>query len=418
MRAAVVVLGDLGRSPRMLFHARALAADHVEVDLVGTSGAELPSFIGGNPRITVHTILDSTSRGHAARSRAGYLVAAALRGVRLLGSLTALLLWRLPKPDVILVQNPPGVPTLAVAWLAARVRSARLVVDWHNTTSAMLAMRLGAGHLLVRAIGEYEGAFGRAADVNLFVSSHMKDALGARWRFGGIVFRDHPADTFAPSAGEARERTRADLVTRFGRSAEREPALLVSPTSWTADERLDLLFDALVAYDAAVEHDGDAGGLPPVLALITGSGPMKAAFEDRVSRTPLAHVTIRTAWLEPDDYPRAMAAADLGMCFHTSASGLDLPMKIADMFGAGIPVCAFDYGPCLREVVQPGVNGALFITAEDCCARLSELLRGFPHSSHALRALADGVRRSSGPTWGEAWTSTVRAAVLRMSGQN
>jgi len=45
-------------------------------------------------------------------------------------------------------------------------------------------------------------------------------------------------------------------------------------------------------------------------------------------------------------------------------------------------------------------------------------LRGFPDSSHTLRALADGVRRSSGPTWGEAWASTVRAAVLRMSGQN
>ena len=67
MRAAVVVLGDLGRSPRMLFHARALAAEHVDVDLVGTAGAALPSFIGGDARITVHTILDTTSRGHSAR---------------------------------------------------------------------------------------------------------------------------------------------------------------------------------------------------------------------------------------------------------------------------------------------------------------------------------------------------------------
>jgi beta-1,4-mannosyltransferase len=130
----------------------------LDVDLVGTSGAALPSFISGNPRITVHTILDSASRGHAARSRVGYVAAAVLRGVRLLASLTALLLWRVPRPDVILVQNPPGAPTLAVAWLAARVRSARLVVDWHNTTSAMLAMRLGASHVLVRAIGWYEGA--------------------------------------------------------------------------------------------------------------------------------------------------------------------------------------------------------------------------------------------------------------------
>ena len=34
-------------------------------------------------------------------------------------------LLRLPKPDVILVQNPPAAPTLAVAWLAARLRGER-----------------------------------------------------------------------------------------------------------------------------------------------------------------------------------------------------------------------------------------------------------------------------------------------------
>jgi beta-1,4-mannosyltransferase len=405
MRAAVVVLGDLGRSPRMLFHARALAAEHIDVDLVGMSDAALPSFISAEPRITVHAIPDSTAR--AARSRAGYLGAALLRGIRLFASLATLLLWRLPRPDVILVQNPPGAPTLAVAWLAARCRAARLVVDWHNTTSSMLALRLGAAHVLVRAIGWYEGVFGRAADVNLFVSSCMKDALGSRWRFDGIVFRDHPSDTFSAIAGNTRQAIRAELIARFDGQRGREPALLVSPTSWTKDERLDLLLDALVAYDALNRED-----LPPVLALITGSGPMKAAFDDRVARTPLVHVTVRTAWLEADEYPRAIAAADLGMCFHTSSSGLDLPMKVADMFGAGIPVCAYDYGPCLREILHPGINGVLFSTPEECCAQLVAVLHGFPGSGSTLLALRNGVRDVARPTWGQAWIADVRPALL------
>ena len=104
-----------------------------------------------------------------------------------------------------------------------------------------------------------------------------------------------------------------------------------------------------------------------------------------------------------------MAAADLGICCHTSASGLDLPMKIADMFGAGIPVCAFDYGPCLRELVHPGVNGVLFTTAEDCCAQLEGLLAGSPGSNAILAALKGGVRESAATSWSAGWAAEARA---------
>lgn len=38
---AVVVLGDLGRSPRMLYHAESLAARDWSVSLVGYEGAQL-----------------------------------------------------------------------------------------------------------------------------------------------------------------------------------------------------------------------------------------------------------------------------------------------------------------------------------------------------------------------------------------
>ena len=65
-----------------------------------------------------------------------------LRGARL-GQAMRLFahLMRIPKPDVILVQNPPAFPTLSIAWLASRLRGARFVIDWHNLSHTIAAVQ-------------------------------------------------------------------------------------------------------------------------------------------------------------------------------------------------------------------------------------------------------------------------------------
>lgn len=79
------------------------------------------------------------------------------------------------------------------------------------------------------------------------------------------------------------------------------------------------------------------------MILITGKGPLRSEFEDKIKFMRLKNFKVLTAWLDPDDYPKLLSCADLGISLHTSSSGLDLPMKIVDMIGSGLPVCAFNY---------------------------------------------------------------------------
>src|SRR6478609_3455073 len=104
MRAVVLALADLGRSARMQYHARALSACGVDVDLVGYTGTPLPRVITDDPKISVHRFPPSTRRLRE-RSAALYALVAVFDSLRV-----AFRLWRqlrvLPKPRLVISQNP------------------------------------------------------------------------------------------------------------------------------------------------------------------------------------------------------------------------------------------------------------------------------------------------------------------------
>jgi beta-1,4-mannosyltransferase len=124
-------------------------------------------------------------------------------------------------------------------------------------------------------------------------------------------------------------------------SKPERPALLISSTSWTEDEDFNILFDALIQYDI-IASDPD-NKLPNMICVITGKGPLKAHFQEMISEKNFTYVKIVLPWLTAEDYPKLLASADIGVSLHKSSSNLDLPMKIVDMFGCCLPVCALDY---------------------------------------------------------------------------
>jgi len=406
MRVVVAVLGDLGRSPRMLYHALSLADSDADVELVGYRESELPAAVAAHPRIRVWALRAEDS----IRARGvGFVARGVWRVVRQGAALARLLMRRVPAPDVVLVQNPPALPMLAVALVAARVRRARLVVDWHNFGWSMLAARLGASHPLVRLARAHERACGRRADGHLCVSAAMRDVLAAGGVRGAVPFHDRPAARFAPLAPAARAAARAGLGREYGvpDDAGRPLALVVSPTSWSADEDFDVLLEAAARLEARLGPEA-----PDVLVVVTGRGPLRARYEAAMAGLRFRRVHLRTRWLAADAYPRFIAAADLGLSLHRSTSGVDLPMKVVDLLGAGVPVCVLDYGPCLAELVHDGVNGRLFRTADELAALLAELLAGFPADDAPLARLRRSLATEAGDDWPVRWRTVAAPVVL------
>jgi len=85
------------------------------------------------------------------------------------------------KSDIVLVQNPPAIPTLAVCWFYCLLVNAKFIIDWHNYAYSILALTLGSNAPLVKLSLFYEHTFGRLADFNLCVTKAMKDDLHNKW---------------------------------------------------------------------------------------------------------------------------------------------------------------------------------------------------------------------------------------------
>ncbi|GAQ82578.1 beta-1,4-mannosyltransferase [Klebsormidium nitens] len=494
-RATVVVLGDLGRSPRMQYHALSLAEQaELQVDVVAHAGSEPLTALKEHPNVHLHL---SSPPWSANLPRVMYLLLLPFKVLAQFVSLLWVLCVTIPPPDFIIVQNPPSIPSLTVVLFVCWLRGAAMVIDWHNFGYTLLGLKLGLSHPFVRYYKWYERNYGRMAHAHLCVTKAMQQELAANWGINATVLYDRPPAFFRPATLEERHalflklndaicRPPSDVSDCCGtgssepgtseRKGEQDdslddyvivpprveetvisshhmgsiappssdgdgasssggssdtvyeeqgialkpdrPAVIVSSTSWTPDEDFDVLLQAAMMYDLrAAKLMGDntpgepstAGSqrYPRLLFLITGKGPLKAQFEERVAKLRLKRVAFRTLWLSSEDYPRLLGSADLGVSLHTSSSGLDLPMKVVDMFGCALPVCARAYS-CIGELVRDRENGLLFSAPTELADQLMELFRGFPQSGgELLKGLRKGSAQSRAVGWQEEWGKRV-----------
>lgn len=407
----------------MQYHARSLADLEVRgkrcrVSLIGYRGERCFPEVEGHPGIRQHLL----PAGFPIPAGVPFVLAAPIKALVLMWRLSAALVLGVARPDVILVQNPPSIPTLLVAWIVSRIFGAKMVIDWHNFGFTVLSLSKGEAHPFVKISRVYESFFARRADSHFSVTQAMSSWMLAEWSVKPTVVYDKAPEFF-------RQATAQEQHVLFGRLAKAlepaaralgvdvgggatlftnpsgelrpdRPALIISSTSWTEDEDFSILLDALVALDDHLSREPDR--FPPVLCVVTGKGPLKAYYEKQMAAMVLRRCAVCTMWLEPGDYPLLLGSADLGVCLHTSTSGLDLPMKVVDMFGCGLPVCAVGFN-CLSELVRDGENGRVFGSTAELAEQLRALLAGCTSDggNPELSRLRDGAKQHErwAPNW-------------------
>lgn len=198
----VIVLGDIGRSPRMQYHVRSLLNHNFNVDLIGYLETPPLDEIKDDPRVKIHKLSPFPELNLPNLLK--YIFKSLWQMLNLFTHL-----FSIRRPNVILCQNPPGIPTLFVcyAYCCLFVRC-KFIIDWHNYTHTILSIAAGptgtdcdstAGGdggdrdgcggarierregLVVRVAKWAESYFGRKSAYNFCVTKAMQEDLRNNW---------------------------------------------------------------------------------------------------------------------------------------------------------------------------------------------------------------------------------------------
>lgn len=405
---SIFVLGDLGHSPRMCYHALSFSKLGFSVNLCGYIETEPPQAVLDAENIDIFPIEAIQNR-----RKLPYLAFAVSKVAQQLLQLF-LLLQKLQGSQYFMLQNPPSMPLLAVLVVFIKIYSprSRLIVDWHNLNYSILGLKFGNfSHPLVRIMKLYERYFSRYAWLNITVTKQMELFLAKE--FGVfekkiLALHDRPGPQFSPVSEYIKKQVLTEHELFAGVNNIEKYRVLVTATSFTPDEDFDILLDALKLY-----HDSTAESTPPIFVVVTGKGPMKTRFLDRVTDLKLLdRVIIKSTWLSAEDYPIILGVADLAVSLHTSLSGIDLPMKIVDFFGVGVPVVTLSF-PAIGELVKDGVNG--LVTGEIGLMAIHEnmyrLISQALGNEELLATLKEGALDESKQRWNENWMKVLAPVV-------
>jgi glycosyltransferase involved in cell wall biosynthesis len=232
--------------------------------------------------------------------------------------------------DVVQVHNPPDF--LVVAALLPRLLGSKVVLDVHDLTPDMFAMRFGdvGGGLVDRGLRLVERLSAGVCDAVLTVHEPYR---------GELVAHGIPAEKIAVVMNSLDESVLAGLD---GAAAPAAPAFrVVYHGTVTPHYGVDVLVEAAALARRRV---------PELRLEIYGAGDALPDIERRVRASGLdGAVTIVPRFLRQDEVLRAIRGASVGVAANlpTRLNRFALPTKLLEYAAIGIPAAASDL-PTIR----------------------------------------------------------------------
>lgn len=399
----IIVLGDLGHSPRMTYHAKSFQKLGYHVNLCGYLESNLPPFLS-SPDISIHSIPVIKNR------RLPYLLFAVLKVLTQLIDLSHLFIKLIDENTrYILVQNPPSLPVLLIIGLIKKYWAphTQLIIDWHNLNWSILNLKYqNENHPVVKLMKFYEKFCSSAfADFNLTVTSALKKYLINEFCLTPnriLTVYDRPSEIFRPLDSQDTLKEILDSNKYLFEDLaynQLNDRILITSTSFTADEDFGLLIEALTLLDKKLSERKAENR---ILMFVTGKGPLQSEFLNSVNSKIWKNVIIKNVWLPINTYPNILRISDLGISLHYSSSGLDLPMKIVDLFGSGIPVLSLSY-PVISELVKNNVNGLLMENNVDPNEMADKIYNILFTDTQLFVKLKEGALLESQKHWDDEW---------------
>lgn len=343
MRVVILTTGDLGRSYRLLRHAKSY--HEIENNQVILIGPELTSM----PR----ELTQARNVRHVNLSIIPYSFPWSVMLVPIS------FIWRIVqvfmalitvfRADIIMTSTANNLGDSILAWLGKYILGAKLILEISPFRHACRPKDESVAILRV-----LESQIPKLAD-EIIVSTNAMHVMLKVMRMESHVIQDEPGTNFRP-----RPEQRAGVAKLLGNE---EPIISVPLPILNVDTRQKLI-SLIQRLDRELSET--------VNLVVFCGGKLRAGFEQDLEKLQLRHTNIHVFSMYTDIYSHILGVSDLGLCFAGSQNGLDITPELLEMVASGVPTIVYRYGSVI-EYVKHGETGFVFSSDDELSAILQQI---------------------------------------------